>query len=76
MYHFIFKDPTPSADSAIYNDDVEALERVLIDESDNAAPLWDRYRAMFSLRNIGTDRAVAALAKGKYKHLTNYLSSF
>lgn len=29
-----------------------------------ALPLFERYRAMFALRNIGTDEAVDALASG------------
>ena len=31
---------------------------------DTKLPLFDRYRAMFSLRNIGTPAAVDALAAG------------
>lgn len=31
---------------------------------DTSKPLWDRYSAMFKLRNINTDRAIKALAQG------------
>ena len=34
---------------------------VLLDED---VPLFDRYRAMFSLRNIGDDESILALAAG------------
>lgn len=47
-------DPTPPATSK----DVSELKRVLLDES---ASLFDRYRAMFALRNIRTTEAVLAL---------------
>jgi deoxyhypusine monooxygenase len=40
---------------------VESLEQTLMDQS---LPLFERYRAMFSLRNIGGKAAVDALAKG------------
>lgn len=32
---------------------------------DVTQPLWKRYRAMFALRNLGTDDAVLAIADGK-----------
>jgi len=32
--------------------------------TDSGLPLFERYRAMFALRNIGTDEAVDALASG------------
>ena len=38
-----------------------ALEKLLLDTK---RPLFLRYRAMFSLRNLGSDEAVLALAKG------------
>ena len=40
---------------------IQRLKKQLLDTS---LPLFDRYRAMFSLRNIGTDEAVDALAEG------------
>ncbi|XP_043946701.1 deoxyhypusine hydroxylase [Protopterus annectens] len=41
--------------------DVEKLQEILLDES---VPLFDRYRAMFALRNLGSEKAVLALADG------------
>lgn len=42
--------------------DVTALRASLLNE---AAPLFDRYRAMFALRNHGSKESVEALAEGK-----------
>ncbi|KFB38054.1 AGAP002129-PA-like protein [Anopheles sinensis] len=50
-------DPTPPAPSK----DVDELQRILLDESDT---LFNRYRAMFSLRNLRTEAATLALASG------------
>lgn len=50
-------DPAPSTSKM----DVEDLEKILLDDT---LPLFQRYRAMFSLRNLGTTEAVKALAKG------------
>lgn len=55
-YHSV--DPAPPAEET----DVAALHAVLLDES---RPLFDRYRAMFALRNLGGRDAVLALADGK-----------
>ena len=44
-------------------DDVHQLKTTLLDES---KPLFERYRAMFSLRNDGSKDAVLALAEGNY----------
>jgi len=52
-------DPAP----ATKEKDVSELARLLVDET---KPLWDRYRAMFTLRNINTDESVKALAQGLY----------
>lgn len=51
-------DPAPPSTGT----DISRLQAELLDES---LPLFNRYRAMFSLRNIGTKEAVVALAKGK-----------
>lgn len=51
-------DPAPPAEET----DVATLRAVLLDES---LPLFDRYRAMFALRNLGGRDAVLALADGK-----------
>ncbi|KAG8186178.1 hypothetical protein JTE90_012002 [Oedothorax gibbosus] len=40
---------------------IDELESILLDESQ---PLYTRYQAMFSLRNISTDTSAIALAKG------------
>lgn len=50
-------DPTPPAEIK----DVKQLEHILLDEHDS---LFNRYRAMFSLRNIKTDESVLAISKG------------
>uniref|UniRef100_A0A915CT76 Deoxyhypusine hydroxylase n=1 Tax=Ditylenchus dipsaci TaxID=166011 RepID=A0A915CT76_9BILA len=57
-------DPAP----AVNDDDVNSLGALLVDESKD---LWERYRAMFTLRNLCSnksmkDQAVKALAKGLY----------
>ncbi|KAJ2126157.1 deoxyhypusine hydroxylase [Coemansia sp. RSA 720] len=51
-------DPVPATTSTT---SVAELERTLCDTS---ASLWKRYRAMFALREVGTEEAVLALAKG------------
>jgi deoxyhypusine monooxygenase len=50
-------DPAPPSDEQ----DTDTLQKTLLDEN---IPLFDRYRAMFSLRNKGDDRSVKALARG------------
>ncbi len=53
-------DPAPPLPSE-GNDKIIKLQTVL---NDTKAPLFERYRAMFRLRDIGTDEAVLALASG------------
>ena len=55
-------DPTP----AIKEKDTAELRKILLDES---LPLFDRYRAMFALRNKGDDTSVQALADGNYQFI-------
>ncbi|XP_011164290.2 deoxyhypusine hydroxylase [Solenopsis invicta] len=50
-------DPAPPAKIT----DVSVLKDILLDESKS---LFDRYRAMFSLRNLGTTESILALAEG------------
>ena len=50
-------DPAPPADTR----NIDELTEVLLDEK---ASLFDRYRAMFSLRNLRTKESVLALSKG------------
>ncbi|KAH0625870.1 hypothetical protein JD844_034225 [Phrynosoma platyrhinos] len=50
-------DPAPPAEEV----DVGKLRQALLDES---RPLFERYRAMFALRNMGGEAAVLALADG------------
>ncbi|KAG7189410.1 hypothetical protein KM043_017115 [Ampulex compressa] len=50
-------DPAPPAENA----DVESLRRCLLDET---ASMFDRYRAMFSLRNLNTSESILALCDG------------
>ncbi|KAG7153791.1 deoxyhypusine hydroxylase-like [Homarus americanus] len=54
---FFSVDPTPPATDT----DVEKLRERLLEES---LPLFDRYRAMFSLRNLNTPESAKALAAG------------
>lgn len=50
-------DPAPPEDS----EEEDSLENSLIDTS---LPLFKRYKAMFSLRNINDEKSVAALGRG------------
>lgn len=52
-------DPAPPAEET----DVSVLKDILLDESKS---LFDRYRAMFSLRNLGTTESTLALTEGNY----------
>ena len=52
-------DPTP----ATKDKNVTELREILLDES---LPLFERYRAMFALRNKGDDTSVQALADGNF----------
>lgn len=54
---FLSVDPTPPATET----SIEKLRETLLDES---LPLFDRYRAMFSLRNLNTIESAKALAAG------------
>nr|MBE5726519.1 nero [Cucujiformia] len=47
-------DPAPPAQS----NNIDELKNILLDEE---APLFNRYRAMFALRNIGSEDAIIAL---------------
>lgn len=51
-------DPAPPA----VKKSVPELRQALLNES---LPLFERYRAMFALRNLGSEEAVLALAAGK-----------
>ena len=50
-------DPAPPSESK----DTDQLKKELLDED---AGLFQRYRAMFSLRNRGDEKSVLALAEG------------
>lgn len=54
---YLSVDPAPPAQER----DVGQLREMLLDE---AQPLFDRYRAMFALRDIGGEEAALALAEG------------
>ena len=56
-------DPTPALD--VDSIDVEKLGKILADPSQD---LYDRYRAMFSLRNLRTDESVKALGRALIKY--------
>ena len=51
-------DPAPSFGGAAASLSVKGLQQQLMDES---APLYDRYRAMFALRDISTTSSALAL---------------
>jgi len=53
-------DPAPAKRRPL-NTEVPAIQKVLIDQ---AVPLFERYKAMFSLRNCGSRGAVLALCTG------------
>jgi len=57
--HEVFNsvDPAPPLEET----DVGKLQSILLDES---LPMFQRYRAMFSLRNLATDESVKVLATG------------
>jgi deoxyhypusine monooxygenase len=42
----------------------DSIEPLRVTLTNPALSLFERYRAMFALRNIGTDEAVEALASG------------
>ncbi|XP_018345130.1 PREDICTED: deoxyhypusine hydroxylase [Trachymyrmex septentrionalis] len=50
-------DPAPPAEIT----DIKVLRNILLDESES---LFDRYRAMFSLRNLSTRESILALTEG------------
>uniref|UniRef100_A0A1I8AQ13 Deoxyhypusine hydroxylase n=1 Tax=Steinernema glaseri TaxID=37863 RepID=A0A1I8AQ13_9BILA len=50
-------DPTPVSNEC----DVKKLESILLNTEET---IWERYRAMFSLRNINTPESIVALARG------------
>lgn len=50
-------DPAPPMETS----DVETLKRILLDENGD---LFDRYRAMFTLRNLRTRESILALCQG------------
>ncbi|VDP07857.1 unnamed protein product [Soboliphyme baturini] len=54
-------DPAPSEVSDCIKENVCSLERTLLDEK---AQLWNRYRALFALRNIASDEAILSISKG------------
>ncbi|KAJ2776210.1 deoxyhypusine hydroxylase [Coemansia javaensis] len=60
-------DPAPATTAT---KSVSELKAMLCDES---AGLWKRYRAMFALREIGTEEAVLALAEGMEADRTSAL---
>ncbi len=54
-------DPAPALPSDPTTGDVDQVKKILLDTT---RPLFVRYQAMFSLRNIGTTPAVLALMEG------------
>ena len=59
-------DPTPSTSVK----ETDELKAILLDEK---LPLFERYRAMFALRNKGDDKSVIALAEGIFNMLKSWL---
>lgn len=62
---FLTIDPAPSSEIT----DVDVLRKILLDENKS---LFDRYRAMFSLRNLGTSDSILALVKGIFFVIQDY----
>lgn len=62
-------DPAPPS----VENDIQKLSKTLMDEK---IPLFDRYRAMFSLRNLGTTDSVNALGEGLCNIFYFYLGKF
>lgn len=56
---YLSTDPAPP--ETVDKTDVPQLKETLLNQS---VPLFERYRAMFSLRNLGTNESVLALAEG------------
>lgn len=54
---YLSVDPSPPAQTK----DVSQLKAILMDQKES---LFSRYRAMFSLRNLGTEESIVALAEG------------
>ena len=59
---FYFNEIIPTAQKTDVND----LKARLLDEG---LDLFQRYRAMFTLRNLGTTPAVLALAEGEHTNI-------
>nr|CAD7591598.1 unnamed protein product [Timema genevievae] len=59
----LLQNPYASVDPAppFLESDVKILQGILMDEE---KPLFDRYRAMFALRNLNTEQGVITLAQG------------
>ncbi|CAG8644826.1 2831_t:CDS:2 [Cetraspora pellucida] len=62
--HEISKSVYASIDPAPPNVEVQSITNLRDILLDTKLPLFERYRAMFALRNIGTTEAVLALAQG------------
>uniref|UniRef100_A0A5S6QQK4 Deoxyhypusine hydroxylase n=1 Tax=Trichuris muris TaxID=70415 RepID=A0A5S6QQK4_TRIMR len=56
-------DPTPCYACENTDASLKAMEQLFLDEK---AQLWDRYRAMFSLRNMASANAASSLTKGLF----------
>ena len=56
---YLSTDPAPP--ETVDKKDIPQLKETLLNQS---LPLFERYRAMFSLRNLGTTESVLALAEG------------
>lgn len=62
-------DPTPASTST----DIKYLCNTLIDVKQ---PLWERYKALFALRNINSDESIRSLAKGHNWFWTYFINWF
>ena len=56
--NYVTVDPAPPLTLT----NVDELKTILLEETQS---LFERYRAMFALRNIGTDEAVLAICQGR-----------
>ena len=62
-------DPAPPAEKS----DLKELEHMLLD---TASPLFDRYRAMFALRNLDSPEAIEVSLRFLHTILSLMLSTF
>ncbi|XP_039252999.2 deoxyhypusine hydroxylase-like [Styela clava] len=61
LYESPYESVDPAPSGVKNNEDINSIKNKLVNMT---LPLFERYKAMFSLRNIGTEEAATALAEG------------